>query len=68
MKVEPIEYLVTFEDGQEFMIERLGVTTWIIVHWDDQYIVEHGFIGQLKTFEEALEALKKWKEKNELNE
>ena len=67
MKVEPIEYLVTFEDGQNWLIhkggdDRFRVFTNEYIRYDEQQnLVFHEDISY-ETVEAAAEMLKKWKE------
>ena len=64
MKVEPVEYLVTFEDGSKYKLWNADDGMWISLNYDTESIVMDWEIKH-KTLEEALETLKKWKEKQD---
>lgn len=77
MKIEPIEYLVTFDDGEEFIIThcRIGKNSWMIKVADNEtytldvygnWVIQcESLFRNMFNYSEALEALKKWKEKQD---
>lgn len=61
MKIEPMEYVVTFDDGEDKVIGICDDGLWhsYDYDWERHSCETEGFTN----FKEALEALKKWKEK-----